>query len=506
MNPFTLLLMVLGVLYGIVIGVIPGLSSTMAVALMIPFTFSMQPELAMSLLVVVYVGGLSGGCITAILIRMPGTPASVATILDGFPMNQQGQGGQAIGNAVVASLFGTLISGVFLVIMAPILAEVALKFFYAEYFAVSLFAMCAVVAISGRSIFRGLVTCGLGLLVSTFGMSQVDGSIRFTLGIDGLSAGFNLIPSLIGLFAISQIMKEISSPEVHLNHNKKIGRVLPTLSAIRQNIVNYLRSGVIGTFIGILPAVGGVPAAYLAYAQAKNASKKPELFGKGSVEGIIASETANNATIGGALIIALTLGIPGDPPTAILIGGLMIHGLQPGPLLFTLTPEIIYSIYFSVFFGSLVMAAIMLFAAKPLARVVAIPKHNLFPVLFIFAVVGVYALNHRVFDVFVMCGFGILGYILDRYRYPLPPMVLGIILGPLLEENLRQLIETDGNAMGLITRPISLFFLVMSLLFFAFSIYKHVKKHKGSALETKEQSLGISKKSNLNSVGGGNNV
>lgn len=487
MQPMTLLLIAFGVLGGILIGIIPGLSATMAVALLIPFTFNMAPEVAMSLLVVVYVGGISGGCLTAILIRMPGTPSSVATVLDGFPMTQKGLGGQAIGNAVVASLFGTAISGVFLIIMAPILAEFALAFFYAEYFAVSLFALCAVVAISGNSLLRGMVTCGVGILVATFGMSNVDGVTRFTLGFRELNAGFNLIPALIGLFAVSQIMKEVANSESHEKINTKIGRVLPTFANIRSNFFNYIRSGVIGTLIGVLPAVGGAPAALISYAQAKNASKKPEEFGNGAVEGVIASETANNATIGGALIIALTLGIPGDPPTAILIGGLMIHGLQPGPLLFQNSPEIIYSIYFSIFFGCLMMAAIMLMAARPLSKVVDVPKQYLLPLLFIVAAVGVYALNNRVFDILVMCGFGILGYIFDQYRYPLPPLILGMILGPLVEENLRQLVETDGNAWGLFTRPISATFLVMSVVFLVYSVMRH--RAKNGSKETIAESL-----------------
>lgn len=475
LQPLTLFIMVLGVFGGILVGIIPGLSATMAVALLIPFTFNMEPSIAISLMVVVYVGGISGGCLSAILIRMPGTPSSVATVLDGFPLTQKGEGGRAIGNAVIASLFGTLISGVFLVIMAPMLAEFALKFFFAEYFSVSLFAMCAVASVSGSSMCRGMLSALVGCLAATFGASTVDGVVRFNLGLSSLDAGLNLLPALIGLFAVSQIMEEASKldiPQTAATGN--LGRILPRFSNIVENLWNYLRSGLIGTVIGILPAVGGAPAALISYAQARNASKTPEKFGTGAVEGVIASETANNATIGGALIVALTLGIPGDPVTAVLIGGLMIHGLQPGPQLFSNTPEVVYGIYFSVFVGSITMAIIMLVAAKPLSRVVAVPKRILLPLLFIAAAAGVYSLNNRIFDILVMCGFGVVGYIFDRYRYPLAPLVLGMILGPLLEENFRQLVEADGNAWGLFTRPISAAFLGMALMFLSYTIFRRM--------------------------------
>ena len=478
-TPGNLVVIFLGVLGGIVVGIIPGLSSTMAVALMIPFTFAMAPTMAMSLLTAVFVGGVSGGCVTAILIRMPGTPASVATILDGFPMAQKGLAGQAIGNAVVASFFGTIISGVFLVALAPSLAEMAIKFYFPEYVAVTVFALIAVISITGSSLARGFLTCLIGLLAATFGLSEQDGLPRFTFDIPVMMGGINLIPALMGIFAVSQMIHEAvrGLEEVPATRNK-IGRILPTLIDIRTNIFNYLRSGIIGTFIGIVPALGGGPAGLIAYSQARSASKKPERFGTGIVEGIIASETSNNATIGGALIIALTLGIPGDPVTAVLLGGLMIHGLQPGPLLFVNNPEIVYAIYFSVFFGSLCMAFILLTAVRPLSRVVEIPRRILVPVLFLLAVSGVFALNNRIFDVFVMCFFGGLGYVFDRYHYPLPPFILGLLLGPLIEGNFRMMIGQYGDAMPLLTSPIALLFNVLSVLFLVYSLYRH---HKGKA-------------------------
>jgi putative tricarboxylic transport membrane protein len=474
LDPATLVLMIVGVLIGVMVGVIPGLSATMAVVLLIPFTFQMDPVTAMALLVVVYVGGISGGALTAILIRMPGTPASVATVLDGHPMAEQGNAGQAIGNAVVASFVGTVISAIFLISFAPSLARFAVKFFYPEYVAVCLFALVAVVSVSGKSLVRGLVTGLLGLLTATFGLSEVDALQRFTFGFREMSGGFGLIPTLIGLFALSQIIKEASSPNPRGAKVQKLtGSVLPKLSDIRKNIVNYIRSGLIGTAIGILPAVGGAPAGLIAYAQARNASKTPERFGKGAVEGVIASEAANNATIGGALIIALTLGIPGDPPTAILIGGLMIHGLQPGPLLFSQSPDVIFAIYFAVLFGAFAMMVAMLLLAKHLARLTEIPKRMMLPFLLIIASAGVFSINNRIFDVGVMVAFGALGYVLERFRYPLAPFVLGMLLGPIIEDNFRRLVEIEGTAISIFTRPISVSFVILTLAFLAYSLMRH---------------------------------
>lgn len=480
LEPVTLSLIIFGVLVGIMVGVIPGLSATMAVALLIPFTFQMDPVAAMALLVVVYVGGVSGGALTAILIRMPGTPASVATTLDGYPMAQQGRAGQAIGNAVIASFIGTIISGLFLIAFAPSLARFAVRFFYPEYVAVCVFALAAVVSVSGRSLLRGAVAGLLGLLTATFGLSEVDGLPRFTFGMNEMSGGFGLIPVLIGLFAISQIMIEVSSKgQSHTHATQGLqDRVLPKLHDVIRNAGNYIRSGLIGTAIGILPAVGGAPAGLIAYAQARNASRHPEKFGRGAVEGVVASETANNATIGGALIIALTLGIPGDPPTAILIGGLMIHGLQPGPQLFSQSPEVVFAIYFAVFFGSLVMMISMLLLARHLARLTEIPKRIFLPFLFIIAAAGVYSINNRMFDVGVMIGFGAVGYVLERLRYPLAPFVLGMLLGPIIEDNFRRLVEIDGNAQAMFTRPISVLFLVLAAAFLAYSVHRH---RRGSA-------------------------
>lgn len=483
LEPFSLLMIVAGVVGGIIIGIIPGLGVVMAVGLLIPVTFTMAPEVGMSLLVAVFVGGISGSCVTAILIRMPGTPSSVATVIDGFPMAQKGEAGRALGNAVVASFFGTLISGVLLVLLAPALAAFALRFHFPEYVAVTVFAITAVAAITGSTITRGLVTALVGLLAATFGLSEADGMPRFHFGFAQMTGGINLLPALIGLFAVSQIMHDAVEGDVERTALRtRLERILPAFADIRANIGNYLRSGLIGTFVGIVPALGAGPAGLISYAQAKHASREPEKFGTGHVVGVIAAETANNATIGGALIIMLTLGIPGDPATAILIGGLMIHGLQPGPQLFLNNPEIIYGVYFSVFFGSLVMMVVLLVFMRPLARVAAVPRRILLPLLVVVASAGVYAINNRLFDIGVMCVFGFIGYVFDRYRYPLPPFVLGLVLGPLIEGNLRKMLGQYGSIMPLFTEPIALTFVLLSIASVVYSLYR--RRRGGGAIIT----------------------
>jgi len=480
LQPWSLLVILLGALVGIVVGVIPGLGSPMAIAILLPFTFALQAEVAMSMLVAIWIGSISGGCISAILVRIPGTPSSVATLLDGFPMAQEGRAGQALGNAVVASLIGTLISGIILVLLAPVLARFALKFFFAEYAAVTIFALTTVAAVSGRTLSRGLFMALLGLFCATVGVSEQDGLARFTFGYSPLMGGIGLIPALIGIFAMSQIMHEATRSDIGgARVAARLERVLPRLGDVTSNLVNYLRSGLIGTFVGVLPALGGGPAGLISYAQARNASREPDRFGRGAVEGVIAAETANNATIGGALIITLTLGIPGDPVMAILLGGLMIHGLEPGPQLFRNHPEVIYGIYFSVFAGIIAVAAILLLAMRPLARLVDVPRRVLLPVLFVLATLGVFALNNRLFDVQVMLAFGALGYVFDRLRYPLAPFVLGLVLGPLLESHVRRMLSFEGSLTPLVTRPIALTFMILSALSVAYYFYT-TRKRAGS--------------------------
>ncbi|MEC7763703.1 MAG: tripartite tricarboxylate transporter permease [Pseudomonadota bacterium] len=480
-TPLNIGLIFVGVLVGIVVGIIPGLSAAMAVALLIPFTYSLEPINGMAMLVAVFVGGLSGGCITALLLRMPGTPSSVATLLDGYPMASGGQAGRAIGLAVFSSMVGTLISAAILIVAAPVAAAFAVKFYFPEYVAVCIFGLTAIAALSGDTLLKGLFAAGIGLFAATIGMSQEDGVPRFDFEQDSLLAGLNLLPALIGLFAVAQIMKEASKGRNTKTQSLAMtDSVIPRLSDLRKNVWNFIRSGLIGTIVGVMPAMGGGPAGLISYAQAKNAARKTETppYGQGAPGGVIAAETANNATIGGALIIMLTLGIPGDPVSAVLIGGLMIHGLQPGPQLFTNNAEVVYSVYLSMLVSSFMMAAILFSFSKLLSRVALVPGYILHPPLLLFASIGVYGLNNNLFDVWVMFGFGVLGYTLERLRVPLPPLVLGLVLGPILEGNLRKMVGTFDGITPLFTQPIALTFMLMALASVLFAIYMQIRQRR----------------------------
>ncbi len=352
------LLMLLGVIVGIIFGAIPGLSATMAVALCLPMTYSMDVIPSMALLCSLFVGGISGGLIPAILINIPGTPSSIATCFDGYPMAQNGQAGKAIGTAVLFSFLGGLLSFFALFFIAPPLAKVAIQFGPYEYFAITFFSLTLISSVSGGSMVKGLISGLIGMGFAMVGPAPIDAYPRFTLGIKGLAGGFNLLTVLIGLFAISEIIKTAENPkgadmgkmqEVHI---KGFGI---SFLEFRKQIVNFFRSSAIGIAMGILPGVGGSTSSILAYLSAKNSSKHPEKFGTGVIDGIVASESANNATIGGAMVPLLTLGIPGESTTAMLLGAFMLHGLTPGPLLFTNNAKLVYSIFAILMIANVIM-------------------------------------------------------------------------------------------------------------------------------------------------------
>lgn len=472
-SPMVLGLIFIGMVVGVIVGMMPGLNATMAIALLLPVTFQMDPIPSISLLVAIFVGGMTGGCISAVLLRIPGTPNSVATVEDGFAMTQKGQAPRALGLAISASVFGTIFSGVVLIAFAPILSGFALQFHFPEYVAAFVFAMAAVIAVSGESLLKGLVAALIGTLVATVGISSIDGLSRFDFGFSQMLGGFPLVPALVGLFAVSQIMRDaLETDDGPRAPGQRIGwrEMLPSGRGLIGHLPNAARSASIGTVVGILPAIGGGPAGLIAYAQARNASKDPGSFGKGAEGGVVAAEAGNNATVGGALITAMTLGIPGDTVTAMLIGALTIQGVQPGPLMFQNTPEIVYAIYASVMVASMMMFVFMLGSTGFLVKMLRVPKPILLPALFVIACVGIYSLNGRMFEVWVMCGFGLLGFLMEQYRYPLAPVILGFLLGPPLEANLRQMLGQYESVMPLFTRPIPVVLLLGAVLFVGFSL------------------------------------
>lgn len=472
-SPLILGLIFVGMVVGVVVGMIPGLNATMAIALLLPITYSMDAVPSISLLVAIFVGGITGGCVSAILLRIPGTPNSVATVEDGFAMTRRGMAPRALGIAVCASVFGTIFSGVVLIAFAPALSSFALRFYFPEYVAAFVFALTAVVAVSGDSLLKGLVAALLGAIAATAGISSIDGLPRFDFGAPEMLGGFPLVPSLVGLFAVSQIMRDAFSPEDGLRPSTQgIGwrAMLPPMRDLIGHVPNATRSAVIGTAVGILPAVGGGPAGLIAYSQARSASRHPERFGTGEEAGVVAAEAANNATVGGALITALSLGIPGDTVTAMLIGALTIQGVQPGPLMFANSPDVVYAIYVSVLVASVMMFVFMLASTGLLIRLLDVPRAVLLPGLFVIACVGIYSLNGRLFEVWIMCGFGLLGYLLEHYRYPLAPVILGFLLGPPLEANLRKMLGESESLMPLVTRPIPLVLLLGACVFLVVSL------------------------------------
>ncbi|MEM1067600.1 MAG: tripartite tricarboxylate transporter permease [Planctomycetota bacterium] len=451
-----------GTALGIFVGAIPGLTGTMLIALVLPLTYGADPLLSMAFLISIYVGAVSGGMITATLLRMPGTPASIITTLDGYPMAQQGRPGRALGLGVLASFVGGTISWMFLVLLTSPIARLSAKFGYFEYFSLVMMALVLIATIGGVSLSRSLFSGMLGIFLAMPGVNAATGKTRLTFGITEMNDGFQLLPVLIGLFAVNQVLRDIHHMEQQ--SEQQIGlrgeSVLIRLSDAIRHSVNLVRSSVIGTWIGILPGIGANIGSVTAYSVARSFSRTPEKFGTGQEEGIVASEAANNATIGGALIPLIAMGLPGSVAEAVLLGALVIHGLQPGPRLLEESPAMAYTIMGAMLIANIVMAITMLASMRLLARVVHVPRAYLLPVILCFCVVGSYALSHRLFDVWVMIGFALLGFSMESLRIPLPPFIIGFVLGPIAEQNLSLGLQaTGGSYWPLVTSPLSLLFL-----------------------------------------------
>jgi putative tricarboxylic transport membrane protein len=474
-SPIPMLYVIIGVTLGIIVGAIPGLTGSMLIALTLPLTFYMSSLHAMDLLVSMYVGSVSGGLITAILLRIPGTPASIVTTFDGYPMAQKGLAGRALMLGIVSSFIGGLVSWLILILAAPPLSRFALKFGPFEILSLVLSALVLIAGLGGEgTFFRSLLAGFLGLFVACPGLDPITSAPRLTFGSAEMTGGFGLLPVLIGVFGISQIISDITNIEAKVEKIPVTFRELfLSVEDLRKNFWNFIRSSLIGTWIGFLPGIGANVGSILAYSAAKNASKNPEKFGTGCEEGIVASETANNATIGGAFIPLLTLGIPGSVIAAILMGAMILHDVVPGPLLFKKEPELVYGIMAVVFTANLVMFLLMLFASYGIAKLVEVPKSLLIPVILVFCIIGTFALNNRFFDVWIMFGFGLFGFLLEKLKVPLGPFIIGLVLSPFAEVNLRSgLMASGGSLLPLITRPISLFFVIISMLTLGWTLHR----------------------------------
>lgn len=483
-TPFVILVMALGVLIGLIFGTVPGLTSTMGMALFVPFTFGMDPVPGIAFLICLHLGGVSGGLVAATLLGIPGTPSSIATTFDAFPMSKNGEPLRALGIGVMASLIGGALSFIALVTISPVISRLAVKMGPFEFFALIFFALSLVAVLSKGSMLKGITTGFLGLAAGLVGFAPIDGLQRYTLGILELKGGIELLPLIMGLFAISQILIEIlgDSKSQKIEFNAK-GFAF-SIKEVMKNGWNLLRSSSIGIAFGILPGLGSGTSNLVAYAQAKQASKNSDQFGKGAPEGIYASESSNSASVGGSLIPMLSLGIPGDTVTAILLGGFMIHGLQPGPLFFTSNPHIVNVVFIAFFVAMVFVFLYQLFAMKWFTRVLTVPKHYLFPIILVLTIVGAYTTNSSIFDMWIMVFFGVVGFFLVRNGFPIAPMILGFILGPLLETYLRRALMTTGNPADFFTNPVSALFILAGIVCVAFTFRGELKGRKEDTSKT----------------------
>ncbi len=459
-----------GAFFGILVGAMPGLSSVMGLSIMLPFAIRVGGVGSILMLLGIYCGAVYGGSITAILINTPGTANSAATCLDGHPMALRGEAGRAISLSTTSSLIGGLLSAVVLLFTAPLLSRFALKFGSAEYFALGIFGLSIVTSVSStENVLKGILGALLGLFLATIGMDAINGEPRFTAGSVFLLGGINFVPVLIGLFAFSQGLISIEEYNKNLKHQRtttqKIKGVFPSKEDMKLCLPTFIRSSIIGIVIGIIPGTGGDIASWVAYNEAKRWSKHPEEFGKGAPEGIAAPEAGNNAVTGGALVPLLTLGIPGDSATAIMLGALMMVGITPGPLLFVEQTESVFTIIIGLFLANFFMGLIGYAGVRLFAKIADVPKWIMTPIVFLFCIVGTYALNHTFGDIVVMFVAGIAGFVLLKVGFSVPPIILGMILGKTIENNFRRTyVIYNADFSVFFTRPISCVLLIIAVL------------------------------------------
>lgn len=456
-DPVTLAILFGSVILGIIFGAMPGLTSTLGVALLTALTYGMDTATAMVCLLSIYVGGTYGGSYASILINIPGTAAAAATALDGYPLACKGEGGRAIGLTTTTSAIGTLISMLFVVSISPLISYFALQFTSFEFFLLAFFG----ILISGTLTSPDLVTKGwisgfLGLFLACVGRDRLQFFPRFTFGVPELDSGIEVVPVLIGAFGIPQII-QVLKDRFQIGEAQKLQRILPEFGTIVRNVPSIIRSALIGVGIGSVPGIGEDIAGWVSYGAAKNASKHPERFGKGEYKAVLSSETANNACVGGAMIPLLNLGIPGSPPAAMLLGALMLHGITPGPMITFEHPNFILEVAAILLLASCAMWVAGMLLAKQVVKVLRIPTQIFMPIIGILCIIGSYALGLNIYNLYLMLPVGIISYFLIEMGYPIAPLVIGVILGPMADENLRRaLMVSQGSFMPVFTRPVSL--------------------------------------------------
>ena len=479
--PSHVLFLVIGVAGGIIVGALPGLTGSVGIILLLPFLFYVDPSTAMVMLCGVFCGAIYGGSIAAILISTPGTPSAAATVLDGYPLAQKGEAGRAIGVATIASATGGIISTFCLMFIAPQLAHFALRFGPVEYFALMVFGLTVIASVSGKSLVKGLIAGFFGLMIAVVGIDPIVGYARYSFDIPNLMTGFPLLPVLIGLFAISQVFVQLETLHKQAGEeDRAIGNMLPKFGELMRLFKVIVPSSFLGTFIGVIPGTGGAIASFLAYNEARRFSKTPEKFGTGVLEGIAAPEAANNGTTGGAMVPLLTLGIPGDVVTAVMLGALLLIGVRPGPLLFQQNPEVINAVYAGLLSANVLILLLGFVSVRLFPMILKVPSPVLFPLILALCFIGSFSLSNSSYDMLVALCFGIIGYFLRKSGFPPAPIVLGVILGPIAEDVLgRALIISHGDWLTLFRSPIAIFFYVVSIA----SVTYSVRRKPGSVSE-----------------------
>jgi putative tricarboxylic transport membrane protein len=489
-DPLSLAILFGSVLLGILFGAMPGLTSTLGVALLTALTYSMDTPMAMICLLAIYVGGTYGGSYASILINIPGTAAAAATALDGYPLACRGEGGRAIGLTTTASAIGTIISMLFVVSISPIISRFALEFTSFEFFLLAFFGILISGTLTAPDlVIKGWISGFLGLFLACVGRDQLQFYPRFTFGIPELDSGIEVVPVLIGAFGIPQIIEVLRSPATRAKA-KRLQRILPEIGTVIRNFPAIVRSALIGVGIGAVPGIGEDIAGWVSYGTAKNTSKNPENFGKGELKGVLSSETANNACVGGAMIPLLNLGIPGSPPAAMLLGALMLHGVTPGPMISFEHPTFILEVAAILLLASMAMWVTGMILAKQVVKILDIPTQLFMPIIGVLCIIGSYSLGLNIFNLYLMLPVGIICYFLTNMGYPIAPLVIGVILGPMADENLRRaLMVSQGSFMPIFERPVSLilFIVIIWTICSQFAWYKKIiKKLKTAVLRTAE--------------------
>ena len=478
-QPVNLLFCFMGVLFGTLIGVLPGIGPMGAIALLLPSTFYISPVSALIMLAGIYYGAMYGGSTTSILVNIPGESASVVTCIDGHEMAKNGRAGPALGIAAFGSFIAGTLSLFLLIFLAHLLAKSALKFGPPEYFSLMFLGLTILVYLANGPIIKALIMAALGLILGIVGTDLISGRARFTFGITELNDGIGVIPIIMGLFGISEVLMNVEKKIRREMPKTKIRGLLPDLEDWKKSIGPIFRGSILGFFLGILPGGGAMVSSFASYALEKKVSKHPERFGKGAIEGVAGPESANNAATEGAFVPLLTLGIPSNPVMALMLGALIIHGLQPGPLLMKDQPQLFWGTIMSMYVGNAMLLILNLPLIGLWVQVLRVPYPILFPLIFLFCLIGVYSVNNSIIEIWFMILFGVFGYLMKKFEYEMPPLVLALILGPMFENALRQsLILFEGNPLIFLTRPISVSFLILSFLILITTLIPWVKRKK----------------------------